>query len=106
MAGYKREPVDEYEHILTNLQTVLSEVDDCFSTAELRMAITAKANNDGDAEKMVSEQINWGLDYLRRQELVDGIDTWEIGPSPSYNHEWLKNGYTDEKLEQVIDELE
>lgn len=106
VTGYKTEPVEEYEYILSNLKPALSESEEQFKTATLRMEIAARANTEGDVEKLLSEEINWGLDYLKRKDLIQEMKPWKIGKNPSYNYEWLKNGYTEEELDEVIDELE
>jgi len=53
MTGYKTEPVGEYEHILSNLQEVLSEAEERFDTASIRMGLTAKANREEDVENWI-----------------------------------------------------
>ena len=108
MARYKEEPGDEeYRHILSNLGPVLSEVEDDFTTAEIRMLLTARSNNGERVESLVDSQINWGLDYLRREGLVESPKLGGLDSLTKYNHDWTKTErYSYEGLERVKDELE
>jgi len=104
-SGYRTDPLDEYEHILYSLKEVLPEAEENFNTAELRMMLTAKANKQEDLDKLLTEQVNWGLDYLRRQDVVESVGFQEIGARAEHNLDWSKNDYTDERLEEVLDQF-
>lgn len=104
--GYRSEPIGEYENILSNLGGILPEVEDRFHTAQVRMLLTVEAKEQEDLDKLLTPEINWGLDYLRRQELVDIIGGPGIGKRANYNHEWIKKDYSQIKMEEIIKDLE
>lgn len=106
MQGYRNEPKEEYGEILSSLQTPLSEAEEEFTTANIRMRLVVESKEYEDIEGLSTEEINWGLDYLDREGLLEPENNVDTSVLVKQSRTWHKENYSDERLEEVIEELE